>query len=170
MKKIILILSILTAGLSTAQQYDVKSAFLEKWNNSKEYLIAMAEAMPEDKYDFKPTKRQMSFKTQLIHIEGNMKWLASTYFDLATLGEPEDLSELNKEDLLNALASRFDDVTIAVKAMDEDRFKEKVEFFAGPKSRLQMLNLLQDHVTHHRGQLVVYFNMCKVDLPQYSGW
>ncbi|WOI22430.1 DinB family protein [Nonlabens ulvanivorans] len=170
MKRILLLLAILTSSISTSQQSDVKSAFLEKWNNSKEYLIIIAQSMPEDKYDFKPTRRQMSFKTQLIHIEGNMKWLGTTYFNLETVGEPEDLSNLSKEDLIIALQSRFDDIFNAVKAMDSKKFEEVVEFYAGPKSRLQILNLLQDHVTHHRGQLIVYLNMCNVDLPRYSGW
>ena len=170
MKNIILILTILTGTMSTAQQPDVKSAFLEKWNNSKEYLIAMAQAMPEEKYNFKPTEGQMDFKTQLIHIEGNMKWLGSTYFELETVGESKDLKKLSKDELIIALSSRFDDVYNAVKAIDENRYKEEVEFFAGPKSRLQILNLLQDHVTHHRGQLVVYLNLCEIDLPRYSGW
>ncbi|MGK0251702.1 MAG: putative damage-inducible protein DinB, partial [Gammaproteobacteria bacterium] len=48
--------------------------------------------------------------------------------------------------------------------------KGTVEFFAGPKSRMQILNLLQDHVTHHRGQLIVYLNLNSIEPPQYSGW
>jgi hypothetical protein len=29
--------------------------------------------MPEDKYDYKPREREMSFKEQLLHIQDNMK-------------------------------------------------------------------------------------------------
>lgn len=170
MKKLIFFIALIIGTMSTAQQTDVKSAFLEKWNNSKEYLIAIAKAMPEDKYDFKPTEPQMSFKAQLIHIEGNMKWLGTSHFGLEIVGEPEDLESLSKEELIIVLQSRFDDVYNAVKVTDPEKFKEEIKFFAGPKSKLQMLNLLQDHVTHHRGQLVVYLNLCGVDLPRYSGW
>jgi hypothetical protein len=35
--------------------------------------------MPEDKYDYKPREREMSFKEQLLHIQDNMNWL-NTYF------------------------------------------------------------------------------------------
>ena len=38
--------------VSKAQSTDVKNAFLEKWENSKEYLLAIAEIMPEKEYDF----------------------------------------------------------------------------------------------------------------------
>ncbi|MDX1759758.1 MAG: DinB family protein, partial [Arenibacter algicola] len=46
-------------------------AFLEKWENSKSYLVAIAEAMPQEKYDFKPTERQKDFQDQLLHIKSN---------------------------------------------------------------------------------------------------
>jgi len=62
MKKLPIALLILLFSFSSliAQQSNVKAAFLEKWENSKNYLIEIAEAMPEDTYDFKPTERQMN--------------------------------------------------------------------------------------------------------------
>ena len=54
--------------------------FLHKKDNSKNYLLEIAEAMPEANYNFKPTERQMSFKEQLLHIRQNMVWLSETYF------------------------------------------------------------------------------------------
>ena len=57
-----------------------------------------------------------------------------------------------------------------VKNTPDEELKEIVDFFAGPKSNLQILNLLQDHVTHHRGQLIVYLNLNEIEPPKYSGW
>ena len=48
--------------------------------------------------------------------------------------------------------------------------KITVDFFAGPKSKLQILNLLQDHLSHHRGQLIVYLNLNNIKPPSYIGW
>jgi len=171
MKKITILLTILIAMTSNAQESNVKNAFLEKWDNSKVYLAAIAEAMPEDKYDFKPTESQMSFQEQLVHINANMTWLGSTYFE-AEIDDAsrEEIKFLPKEELIAILNQRFSEIYDAVKQMDEERFKEEVEFFAGTKYRLQILNLLQDHVTHHRGQLVVYLNLCEAELPKYVGW
>jgi hypothetical protein len=36
--------------------------------------------MPEDKYDYKPREREMSFKEQLLHIQDNMNWLGNDLF------------------------------------------------------------------------------------------
>jgi len=57
-----------------------------------------------------------------------------------------------------------------VQALKEENLDEKVDFFAGEKNKLQILNLLQDHVTHHRGQLAVYLNLKGIKPPAYTGW
>ena len=172
MKKPTIVLLVLLLSLANinAQQTSVKTAFLEKWENSKNYLMEIAEAMPEDVYDFKPTERQMSFKEQLMHIKGNMEWLSTTYFTELKYEKSESLMVMNKVETIIELEKGFDKVIkIIEKTADED-LKETVEFFAGPKSKLQILNLMQDHVTHHRGQLIVYLNLNEIDPPKYIGW
>jgi uncharacterized damage-inducible protein DinB len=32
------------------------------------------------------------------------------------------------------------------------------------------MNLLQDHITHHRDQLLVYLNFKGITPPEFSGW
>lgn len=168
MKKTCLILMIITMNTSNlTAQNDVLSAFLLKWENSKNYLIELAEAMPEAAYNFKPTERQMSFQEQLIHIKGNMDWLSSEYFN----GEKTEKIELkSKEEIINNLKTSFDKVAEIIKNVPLEELSTEVEFFAGPKSKLQILNLLQDHVTHHRGQLIVYLNLNTIEPPKFSGW
>ncbi|MFD2563681.1 DinB family protein [Aquimarina rubra] len=155
-----------------AQQLTPKSAFLEKWKNSKEYLLEMATSMPEDKYVYTPTEREMDFKNQLLHICGNMLWLSTTYFS----DEVFDRKKLaknapgSKAEVIKLLEKSFDEVYERVKNTTEESLTAEVDFFAGPKSKLQILNLLQDHVTHHRGQLIVYLNLSEIKPPKYVGW
>jgi uncharacterized damage-inducible protein DinB len=162
---LLLLMSMLTG---TAQQTTAKGAFLEKWENSKNYLLAIAEAMPEVNYDFKPTERQMSFEEQLLHIQRNMEWLSTSYF-----GKKESeigSEEISKDQVIKYLNSSFDATKEVVANTSEEELKESIEFFAGEKSKLQILNLLQDHVTHHRGQLIVYLNLNDIKPPTYVGW
>ena len=90
-----------------------------------------------------------------------MLWLSTTHFS----DEEFDMIKLReesfdtKQDILKALETAFDLVYQRVKTTNEEEFTKTVDFFAGPKSKLQILNLLHDHVTHHRGQLVVYLNL-----------
>ncbi len=152
---------------SYAQQITPKTAFLEKWENTKTYTLAVAEAMPEDVYSFKPTERQMTFAEQLLHIKSNMDWLSQTYFKAPVAEGQETIS---KQQIIMALTASFDRVTLAINSTADSELPQTVEFFAGPKSKLQILNLLQDHVTHHRGQLLVYLNLNEVTPPRYVGW
>jgi uncharacterized damage-inducible protein DinB len=172
MKKfqLLLVLLFFPIFLSTAQQAAPKDAFLEKWENSKNYLLAIAEAMPEEYYDFKPTERQRSFKEQLIHIKGNMDWLSNSYFKADEFNREKTEIPETKSEILALIKSAFDSARDIIALNSEESLKETVDFFSGPKSKLQILNLLQDHVTHHRGQLIVYLNLKDIKPPPYVGW
>ena len=145
-------------------------AFLEKWENSKNYLLEIAEAMPEGAYDFKPTERQMSFRKQLLHIKGNMEWLSTTYFTETEYEKTEAILPKTKAETIAELKTAFKSVIQIIEKTPDEELKDTVEFFAGPKSKLQILNLLQDHLTHHRGQLIVYLNLNNIEPPKYIGW
>ena len=170
MKKYILLIVILTSAFAKAQQDTPIAAFLEKWLNSKNYLVEMAEAMPEGKYDFKPTERQKTFREQLLHIKGNMDWLSTTYFEKEKKADSKEKIYTSKAEVIKAITEAFDNTAKIIKMATPEELKEIVDFFAGPKTKLQILNLLQDHVTHHRGQLIVYLNLNDIKPPKYRGW
>ncbi len=168
MKTFAVVILLILPLMSFSQQATPKSAFLEKWENSKTYLIEIAEVMPESLYNYKPSERQMSFKEQLLHIEANMDWLGTTYFSKDKRndgGIPK-----SKADVIALVSNGFDRVSTYVEHTSEETLTDTIKFFAGPKSKLQILNLLQDHVTHHRGQLVVYLNLKAIEPPTYVGW
>ncbi len=170
MKKGILLIVLLNISTFMAQQITPKSAFLEKWENSKNYLLKVAKAMPEENYGFKPTEREMSFSEQLLHIKQNMDWLSTSYFTKNEYKKEENTLQKSKSEIISELKISFDTVLEIIKNTPDENLQETVEFFAGPKSKLQILNLLQDHVTHHRGQLIVYLNLKNVKPPKYIGW
>jgi uncharacterized damage-inducible protein DinB len=169
MKQITLMLVVLFTNFVSAQAI-ITEAFVEKWDNSKTYLLQMAEAMPEEKYNFKPSEREMSFQEQIVHILGNMDWLSGTYFSTAKYQKREFTSIKTKEQVLAEINTVFDLAKARVEANKSIDLSQKVDFFAGPKSKLQILNLMQDHVTHHRGQLIVYLNLSQIQPPKYVGW
>lgn len=171
MKKISIItfITILIVNQIKAQN-DVKSAFLLKWENSKNYLLEIAKAMPEANYNYKPTERQMSFQEQLLHIKENMVWLSGTYFVNANFIKSEKVTLKTKEEIIKELENTFNNVSEIIKKVALKDLNSEVDFFAGPKSKLQILNLLQDHATHHRGQIIVYLNFNEIKPPKFSGW
>jgi uncharacterized damage-inducible protein DinB len=168
MKNGILLLFLFTLNMISAQE--TIPAFLVKWQNSKVYLLEIAKAMPEESYAYKPTEREMTFAEQLIHIKGNMDWLSTSYFTDATFDKKKDENNYSKDEIIVMLEKSFDAVYEIIESTNPDSLNEKVEFCAGPKSKLQILNLLQDHVSHHRGQLIVYLNLNEIKPPKYVGW
>src|SRR5579883_2015635 len=68
-------------------------AVLDAWNDVGRKLIAMAEDFPEDKYDFKATPAQRSFREQLLHAAG-----ANYYFINPLLGQKPPAEEDMKAD------------------------------------------------------------------------
>lgn len=171
MKKIILltIFTMLISGNINAQN-DVISAFLVKWENSKNYLIEMAESMPEENYTYKPTEREMTFQEQLLHIRSNMIWLSEKYFVDENYKKAAKIDPKTKTEIIQELVLAFNNVAEIIKHVPLEDLSTEVNFFAGPKSKLQILNLMQDHVTHHRGQIIVYLNLNNIVPPKYSGW
>ena len=160
----------LVFSMSCMAQNATMDAFLEKWNHSKTYLLEVANAMPENLYTYKPTEREMTFGEQLLHIKDNMDWLGNTYFTAKKYTKAKLDKNLSKEETIAALEKSFDAVYEMIKNSDPKLLDSKVEFFAGPKTKIQILNLLQDHVTHHRGQLLVYLNLNEIQPPNYVGW
>ena len=169
MKQFMIILSIISFSTALAQDEPI-SAFLEKWENSKKYLLEIAEAIPKENYTFKPTEREMTFGEELLHIKGNMDWLSASYFGAEKIEKSKEASTYSKTEIIKLLEASFNAVLKTIETTKPEDLKEKVDFFAGQKTKLQILNLLQDHVTHHRGQIIVYLNLNEIKPPKYVGW
>jgi uncharacterized damage-inducible protein DinB len=107
----------------------------------------------------------------MLHIRDNINWIDQSYFSKSEeTVDQQDGTDLNKVKIIALLRNTFDTTYKDVETCSEIDLKESVRFFAGPKSKLQIMNLLQDHVTHHRGQLLVYLNLKDITPPGYSGW
>ena len=144
--------------------------FKQKWLHAMEYTLEFAELMPADQYDFSPTQSQMPFHRQLTHIAGNMIWITSAY--LGGTGFEDDPKEppTSKKKVIKHLQKAFDYATGVIEAFDEDDLDASVDFFAGAMSKRRMFFLLDDHVAHHRGQMVVYLRLNDIEPPRYRGW
>lgn len=130
-KKLGFIIILLSVCSMYAQQTTFKKAFLEKWSNSRTYLLALADSMSEENFNFKPTEGSMDFRKQLLHIRENMLWLSTTYFsdvefDINKLRENQPES---KQEILSELASAFDSVYQTVEETDDKEFTKTVDFF-----------------------------------------
>jgi uncharacterized damage-inducible protein DinB len=160
---VFLIFSILTH----AQTEPMRNDFLSKWDNATSYTIEVAEAMPAAGYAFQPTEDVRSFADQLIHMADNMIWLSSTY--LAGEAFTKEVPE-GKEAILDYLKRSLDYTRQTLETLDLSTLDEEVQFFAGPMTRRRVVLLVNDHLTHHRGQLILYLRLQGIQPPRYRGW
>ncbi|GAA0551183.1 hypothetical protein GCM10009415_36390 [Chitinophaga japonensis] len=168
-----LLAGLLIMATAVAQPSPLLQEAAAQLERAKTTTLAMAASMPEDKYTYKPVADEMTFAAQLLHMAQNISWLASAYitdtpnpFTKADL----DAKGKSKELIIATVEKAFDYAIAAVKGMDAAQLDEQVKFFAGPMSRRQIINLMNDHQVHHRGQLVVYLRLNGIQPPKYVGW
>lgn len=171
MRSLLLILLIAVTAMSHAQStelpQEVRRAWQEKLQNSEQYLIQLVDAVPEDQLGYTYKEGKMTISEQVLHIAGNINWLTGKYLNGTA---PNNMKPQTKDGILTYLSQSFAAATQAFNALDDKALMEDVDFFAGRKSRYQIAQLLQDHLTHHRGQLLVYLGLLDIPAPNYTGW
>ncbi len=165
-------LGLVLLSLSAEAQTDklFMDAAILKLKHAKEYTIKVAQLMPAGKYDFKPSPEEMSFDQQLLHIAQPMQYLCKTYLNgkANTIQVPD--SNLDKDATIKVLNSVYDYAIATLEDFKSEQLSDTVSFFIRPMNKLQILNLLNDHQTHHRAQLVVYLRINGIKPPDYVGW
>jgi uncharacterized damage-inducible protein DinB len=171
--RLLFILFFFAINTATAQKID--SLFLDaaitKLQNSKEYTLKVANLMPEEKYGFKPVPDEMSFGEQLLHISANLGWLTSSYITNSKSPVTKIATQVQKkEEIIQVLNKTYEYAIGALKSFKASHLADTVSFFAGPKTKLQIINLISDHQTHHRAQMIVYLRLNGIKPPEYVGW
>jgi uncharacterized damage-inducible protein DinB len=169
----LLVVCIFLPFLAEAQQSTFLQEMARRLQNSKASSLQIAALMPEEGYHFKPVAGEMDFAEQLLHMAQNISWLTSTYLanepDIFTK-EQLQRKEKNKTEIMQIMTKAFDYAILTTSRFDEARLEEVVKFGAGPLSKRQVLMLINDHQTHHRGQLIVYLRLNHIQPPKYVGW
>ena len=129
--------------------------------------------MPESRYSFKPMPDEMSFGEQLIHLSQNLYWLSSTY--IGKVPNPlhstkEELSTLSKDSIISLIRNAYDYAIRSISDLDNKTLLKEFKFSSRNLNKYQFLNLIEDHQTHQRGQLIVYVRLNNIKPPKYIGW
>jgi len=145
--------------------------YLPLWERACAYTLEFAEAMPAEKYDFKPVDEVRTYAEQLGHIVENLHWLNSKFIaEKENSFVPPDWAKQNKQEIINRLKKIFVEVANSIKELNEADLKTPVKFAGENLDKEQIVYLMRDHMTHHRGQLVVYLRLNGIKPPQYRGW
>jgi hypothetical protein len=140
---------------------------LGDWGRTYGLLIGEAEAMPEDKYGFKPTPAQQSFGERLMHVAMIDLKLVST-LGAKTPAPMVNPKAATKADIVAALRQVNDWGAAVLKEFNDQQLAERVASlpFMGPTaSRLRVINFSMSHSQDIYGQLVVYLRLSGITPP-----
>ena len=168
---VLILYTSITSPLFAQQDRFIKD-YLERLENSHNYLILVAESMPEDKYKFRASNESMSFAENLMHIGYAMDWHSQS---LLGRREPKQwktdtifkVSNKSKKEMIATIDKTFNETIKLIKEFDTTNFDDELDYFGLNRTKRQIFLLLTDHITHHRGQMLVYLRLNGVVPPRY---
>jgi uncharacterized damage-inducible protein DinB len=136
-------------------------------DRTRELFLNLVDAMPEDKFGFKPTPAQQSFGERAMHV------VQADQFILGTLGGKTPAPKINaqastKADILTALRQLYDWETALMKEFTDQQLVERVmppAFLGTSASRARIFYYSLQHTQDTYGQLVVYLRLNGVTPP-----
>lgn len=133
----------------------MKEQLLTIMENSKNYTVAVASVMPDSNYVFKPVGTVWAFGELLHHIAYGIHWWEDNYIKGAKTEWTPPVAKRHKKDILAYLDEAYTELgkTISTIKLSEDAVKG--------------FHATMDHITHHRGQAVLYLRCNGLTPPEY---
>jgi len=167
---ITLILALAFAAPASAQApSDFRQEFLGQFNNSAAKFEALAEAMPEQAYDWRPAEGVASVVEVLMHV-ARYNYL---YPDQNLgMGSPVEYAGweaeiTDKEEAMETLIASMDHVRSALGAMSDDELDEPTMLYGRQVGSWAVMLQLVAHMNEHLGQSIAYARMNGV-VPPWS--
>ncbi len=172
---------------------------ITRWKKSKEYSLAVFNAMPEEFIEFSPSKEQMTFAQHFIYLgffnnmfmcimidQIGLTDTKSLFSEKCLLERPDELAlfehaqlnqrpvSANKQLVSEYITKTHDFVTSTLaiindEALSKGKQKPKHEAFEG-HSNLDFILRGENHTAHHRAQAVTYLRMKGITPPSYRDY
>ena len=163
----IFVLAAVAAGLVAARQArpaaqtaSLKSDFAKEWASQKDTLVKIANAMPEDKYSYKPTPAQRDFGGHVMHIAQINMMVLNTM--KGTAAAPAiNMNAKSKADVIKAMSDSFDYGTALINEQTDQTMAGAIQGppWMGPSTRARIIAFLIGHTQDTYGQMVVYLRL-----------
>ena len=122
-------------------------------------ILDIAEAMPAEKYDYKPTPEMSSFGDQLVHVAGIVQRFVDTSKGTKTeAGHPHGIA---KPEVIALVKKTFQTGQETIAQLSDAHLLEPVKFPFGDRmvTRFTYWQGPLYQIRNHHGQLVVYLRM-----------
>lgn len=164
MKRTILAVVLFAIGATAAFSQEVKNpvstVIKDMLPRREKSIVAAAEEMPADKYNYKPTAEQMTYGHLINHIieANNLLCAKSGDVPAPKAEQPKDTD--SKDKLVSALKSSFDFCHTALAKADDSKLGEGIEVFEGMKGpRAFAFIALASSWADHYGMQAMYLRL-----------
>lgn len=130
------------------------------WQRAATEVLDVAEAMPEAKYDFKPTPEVATFREQLLHLAELTQRFIDTANGAKSAAHDHNKS-MTKAEVIALVKGKLQAGEAALAALSDAQLLEQVKFPFGDRmvSRFVFWNGPILQFRNHQGQLIVYLRM-----------
>jgi hypothetical protein len=144
----------------------VSSALRDILAGRRKNTVAAVEAMPAEKFNYKPTADQMTFGHLVVHIAETNDLLCSKAAAVPAPKVDEVKETDSKDKLVAALKASFDFCSDALAKMDDSRLAETTEILPGRQgSRAWASMILAGAWADHYAEAAMYLRLNGVLLP-----
>lgn len=150
---------------------DFTKMYLPVWEEATEHCLAVAQAMPDSLYQYKPNPHSKTFGEQMVHIAAASELLTKRYVEGQDVkpNTPE-ASLLSKTEIVSMLRNSFAYTKEVILDIEQKKLDETCSMYhSGNKvSRAFALFYVQDHMANHRAKANLYIRMNNIAPPEYT--
>jgi uncharacterized damage-inducible protein DinB len=158
------------AAAASATTAAILADLLKDWQEQKDSIMKLAEAMPEDKFGFKSTPAQRSYGEHVMHAALVNVDLLKAIGGQAAAPTFTAESAQTKADILAALNASYDYGTALLKEQTEATIGQtQTASWLGTATRARMFWTLLSHSMDVYGQMVVYLRLNGIVPPASRG-
>ena len=138
-------------------------AVLAQWNDIGRKLVAMAEDLPENKYDYKPHPDSRTFVAQLLHVSASMYYFTDVaQGQKVRYGDDPSRDQLKtKAQIVAFVKKSVEDGANLIKAKGDAGMAAVIRY-PGTNEQQRLSEIAYSTIEHsgeHYGQLVVYYRI-----------
>jgi uncharacterized damage-inducible protein DinB len=156
---------VVAAAAPAFAQATIHGDLTKDWAGQKALLVALANAMPADKYGFKPTPAQRSFGEHVLHI-AEVNVMLTKALGGKTPEPAINMKATTKADMIKAMSDAFDYGAKVIAEFNNTTIQETIQApFMGPSTRARIMFFLNGHTQDTYGQMAVYLRLNGVTPP-----
>jgi uncharacterized damage-inducible protein DinB len=150
----------------------VRESVLSQIDQAREKLVALAEAMPADKFAWRPGQGVRSVGEVFAHVAGGNYFLTTFWGAKVPAGvDPRSFEKegSDKAKTIDTLKKSFDYVKQQIQAVPEADLDRKIKLFGQDAMVQDAMLTLASHAHEHLGQSIAYARMNSVTPPWSAG-